>query len=88
MMLAASSGSSTTVQFTAASGLCNSYQSAYPQLVLVHAPIHSSWLNQVETYFSILQRKVPTPNDFPNLDNLAERILDFQYCWESAAKPL
>ena len=62
-------------------------QSTYPQLVLVHAPIHASWLNQVEIYFSIVQRKVLTPNDFPNLDTLAERLLGFQYYWESAAKP-
>jgi hypothetical protein len=33
-------------------------QSAYPQLVLVHAPVHASWLNQVEIYFSIVQRKL------------------------------
>jgi hypothetical protein len=62
-------------------------QRAYPQLVLVHAPVHASWLNQVEIYFSIVQRKVLTPNDFPNLDSVAERLLDFQYYWESAAKP-
>ena len=62
-------------------------QSAYPQLVLVHAPIHASWLNQVEIYFSIIQRKVLTPNDLPNLDTLAERLLDFQYYWEATAKP-
>ena len=62
-------------------------QSAYPQLVLVHAPIHASWLNQVEIYFSIVQRKVLTPNDFPDLGTLAERLLDFQYYWESAAQP-
>lgn len=62
-------------------------QSTYPQLVLVHAPIHASWPNQVEIYFSIVQRKVLTPNDFPSLDALAERLLDFQYYWEAAAKP-
>jgi len=62
-------------------------QSAYPQLVLVHAPIHASWLNQVEIYFSIVQRKVLTANDFPDLGTLAERLLDFQYYWESAAQP-
>jgi hypothetical protein len=62
-------------------------QNAYPQLVLVRAPVHASWLNQVEIYFSIVQRKVLTPNDFPNLDSVAERLLDFQYYWESAAKP-
>ena len=59
----------------------------YPRLVLVHAPIHASGLNQVEIYFSIVQRKVLTPNDFPNLDALAERWLDFQYYWENSAPP-
>jgi hypothetical protein len=34
-----------------------------------------------------VQRKVLTPNDFPNLDVLAERLLDFQYYWESTAQP-
>jgi hypothetical protein len=62
-------------------------QRAYPELVLVHAPIHASWLNQVEIYFSIVQRKVLTPNDFPDLGTLAERLLDFPYYWESAAQP-
>jgi len=62
-------------------------QGSYPNLVLVHAPIHASWLNQVEIYFSIVQRKVLTPNDFPDLNAPAERPLDFQYYWESAAKP-
>ena len=58
-----------------------------PVVQLVHAPAHASWLNQVEIYFSIVQRKVLTPNDFPNLDVLAERLLDFQYYWESTARP-
>ena len=56
-------------------------------MALVHAPIHASWLNQVEIYFSIIQRKVLTLNDFSDLDNLAERLLNFQYYWEAAAKP-
>jgi hypothetical protein len=55
-------------------------------VVLVHPPIHASWLTQVEICFSIVQRKILTPNDFPDLD-LAERLLDFQYYWEAAAKP-
>jgi hypothetical protein len=42
----------------------------------------------VEIYFSIVQRKVLMPNDFPDLDTLAERLLDFQYYWEAAAKAL
>jgi len=58
-----------------------------PRVQLIHAPTHASWLNQIEIYFSIVQRKVLTPNDFPNLDTLAERLLDFQYYWESTAQP-
>jgi hypothetical protein len=53
----------------------------------VHGPVHASWLNQIEIYFPIIQRKVLTPNDFANLGQLAERLLDFQYYWESTAKP-
>jgi hypothetical protein len=59
----------------------------FPRLTLVHGPVHASWLNQIEIYFSIVQRKVLTPNDFSGLDQLAERLLDFQYYWESSAKP-
>lgn len=62
-------------------------QTRYPRLVLVHAPLHASWLNQVEIYFSIVQRKVLNPNDFANLESLAERLLDFQYYWEATARP-
>jgi hypothetical protein len=36
----------------------------WPNLILIHTPFHASWLNQVEIYFSIVQRKVLTPNDF------------------------
>jgi hypothetical protein len=59
----------------------------FPRLQLVHAPVHASWLNQVEIYFSIVQRKVLTPNDFKDLNAVAERLLDFQYCWEATAQP-
>jgi hypothetical protein len=59
----------------------------YPRLSLVHGPVHGSWLNQIEIYFSIVQRKVLSPNDFPSLDAVAERLLDFQAYWETTAKP-
>src|ERR1700757_4500003 len=36
----------------------------WPNLILIHTPLHASWLNQVEIYFSIVQRKVLKPNDF------------------------
>lgn len=59
----------------------------YPNLVLVHGPVHASWLNQIEIYFSVLQRKALVPNDFPSLKALEERILGFQHYYESIAKP-
>lgn len=37
---------------------------AFPNAVLVHTPVHASWLNQVEIFFSVVQRKVVSPNDF------------------------
>jgi hypothetical protein len=47
---------------------------AYPNATLVHTPVHASWLNQVEIYFSLIQRKVLTPNDFVSLHDVAERL--------------
>lgn len=47
---------------------------AYPQAILVHTPVHASWLNQVEIYFSIIQRKVLTPNAFVSLAEVEERL--------------
>jgi hypothetical protein len=47
---------------------------AYPNAILVHLPVHASWLNQVEVYFSLLQRKVLTPNDSASLQELELRI--------------
>jgi hypothetical protein len=62
-------------------------KSKYPRLVPVHGPLHASWLNQIEIYFSILQRKVLTPNDFASLSALKQRILNFQCHYESIGKP-
>jgi hypothetical protein len=59
----------------------------YKNLVLVHGPVHASWLNQIEIYFSILQRKALTPNDFSSLQALEERILNFQKHYEEIADP-
>jgi hypothetical protein len=62
-------------------------QTAWPTATLVHLPIHASWLNQVEIYFSILQRKAISPNDFADLDHLAERIMSFQDRYNSTTAP-
>ena len=62
-------------------------QNRHRNLVLVHGPVHASWLNQIEVFFSIVQRKVLTPNDFPSLAVLRERLLAFQTHYEAIAKP-
>ena len=36
--------------------------------------MHASWLNQVEIYFSLVQRKVLTPNDFASLAEVERRL--------------
>jgi len=60
---------------------------AHPRIVPVHGPVHASWLNQIEIYFSIVQRKVLTPNDFPCLEAVAERLANFERYFESIAHP-
>jgi hypothetical protein len=62
-------------------------QSKFPRLTLVHGPVHASWLNQIEIYFSIVQRKVLSPNDFQDLDALAQRLFEFQRYWQDIARP-
>jgi DDE superfamily endonuclease len=54
---------------------------------LIHLPIHASWLNQIELYFSIVQRKALTPNEFGSLDALAERLLGFANHYRQIARP-
>ena len=44
------------------------------RIILVHTPVHASWLNQIEIYFSIIQRKVLTPNDFADLEAVRLRL--------------
>jgi transposase len=53
----------------------------WPHLVLVHLPIHARWLNQVEIFFSILQRKVLTLNDYDDLAALARTLNEFERRW-------
>jgi len=59
----------------------------YSNAIQVHTPVHASWLNQIEIYFSVVQRKVLTPNDFPDLNTVEQRLLDFQNRYEQIAKP-
>lgn len=65
----------------------NRLQNRWSNLVLVHLPVHASWLNQVEIYLSILQRKALTPDDFSTFGQIADRILGFQAHYQEIARP-
>ena len=59
----------------------------YPNAIQVNTPVHASWLNQIEIYFSVVQRKVLTPNDFKDLDEVERHLMQFQLFYEKIAKP-
>ncbi len=59
----------------------------WPNARLVQLPVHASWLNQVEIYFSVVQRKVLTPNDFADLAEVESRLAAFERRYEETAKP-
>ncbi|MEG8184699.1 IS630 family transposase [Nocardia terpenica] len=60
---------------------------AYPTAHMIHLPVHASWLNQVEIYFSIVQRKALTPDNFAGLADVAERLLAFEDYYNNTAEP-
>ena len=57
------------------------------RIILVHTPVHASWLNQVEIYFSIIQRKVLTPNDFADLEALRLRLALYEELSNRSPQP-
>jgi DDE superfamily endonuclease len=62
-------------------------QGAWPNLRLIHLPTHASWLNQIEIVFSVIQRKVVSPNDFYDLDQITHRLSAFQHRYNAVAEP-
>ena len=63
-------------------------QGTWDNLRLIHTPIHVGWLNQAEIYFSVVQRKVISPNDFADLDTLGQLLLPFgRHYGEQIATP-
>jgi hypothetical protein len=44
----------------------------WPTARLIHTPVHASWLNQCEIYFSVVQRKVVSPTYFYDLTDVRE----------------
>jgi DDE superfamily endonuclease len=59
----------------------------FPNAVMIHTPTHASWLNQAEIYFSVVHRKVVAPNDFAHLDQVRQRLADFQPRYNATARP-
>ncbi|WP_245718596.1 IS630 family transposase [Nocardia miyunensis] len=59
----------------------------FPNAVMIHTPVHASWLNQVEIFFSIVQRKVVSPNDFTSLDQVEDRLTAFERRYNQTARP-
>jgi hypothetical protein len=62
-------------------------QKHWRNLILVHTPVHASWLNQVEIYHSIIQRKVLAPNDFENTAEVARTLNEFEHHYNQIAEP-
>lgn len=59
----------------------------FPNAVMVHTPVHASWLNQIEVYFSVVQRKVVSPNDFTDLREVEQRLAGFEQRYNATATP-
>jgi transposase len=60
---------------------------AWPNAIMIHTPVHASWLNQAEIFFSIVQKKVISPNDFASTGQLAATLLAFTARYNQAARP-
>jgi transposase len=60
---------------------------AHPNAIMIHTPVHASWLNQIEIVFSVIQKKVLTPNDFPGLGTLSYALLAFVNRYNRTARP-
>jgi transposase len=60
---------------------------AHPNAIMIHTPVHASWLNQIEIFFSIIQKKVISPNDFAGLDELSRTLLAFVDRYNQTARP-
>ena len=60
---------------------------AHPNAIMIHTPVHASWLNQIEIFFSIIQKKVISPNDFASLDDLSGTLLAFADHYNQTAQP-
>jgi len=59
----------------------------WPTAHLIHTPVQASWLDQCEIYFCVVQRKVVSPNDFTDLDQIRDRLAAFETRYNAVATP-
>jgi len=59
----------------------------HPRWVAHYTPPHASWVNQIELFFSILQRKVITNGNFTSRDDLIAKMLKYIADYDTQAKP-
>jgi transposase len=62
-------------------------RNAWPNAIMIHTPVHASWLNQIEIFFSIIQKKVISPNDFASTSQLSATLLAFTSRYNQTARP-
>ena len=58
-----------------------------PRVHLHFTPTHASWLNQVELFFSILERRLLRRGEFADVDDLTRRIISFIKDYNKRAAP-
>ena len=56
-------------------------------IFLHNTPTHASWLNQVELFFSILERRLLRYGEFNSVEHLAGRIIEFINDYNRRARP-
>jgi hypothetical protein len=59
----------------------------FPRVTTLHLPVHSSWLNQIELYFSIVHRKVLQGASLASLADLRQRLRWFEWHYNRTAAP-
>ncbi len=59
----------------------------HTHVFLHNTPTHASWLNQVELFFSIMQRRLIRYGEFDSIEHLADRIIEFINAYNQRAKP-
>ncbi len=62
-------------------------RAACPNAIMIHTPVHASWLNQIEIFFSIVQKKVVSPNDFASTAQPSATLLAFTARYNQTARP-